>query len=175
MRLGLATAVSGVVLAVVIALGGVSSPLDTAKSIVQFDNAGGSSHRGHGHGKGKHDGKPGHDQYREKVTICHRSKKGERGKTLRLPRPAAEAHLRTHPHDTLGPCPDHGHHHGHGHDHGHHHGHDHGHHHGHDHGHHHGHDHGHHHGHGHGRDHDGHGSGHKGKHGDKGKSGRWSR
>lgn len=35
----------------------------------------------------------------ERVTICHN------GTTLVLPRPAAEAHIRNHPGDTLGPCP----------------------------------------------------------------------
>ncbi len=35
----------------------------------------------------------------ERFTICHN------GNTLTLPRPAAEAHLRNHPTDTLGPCP----------------------------------------------------------------------
>ncbi|HMJ05772.1 MAG TPA: hypothetical protein VK474_05905 [Chthoniobacterales bacterium] len=35
----------------------------------------------------------------ERVTICHN------GNTLTLPRPAADAHLRNHPTDTVGPCP----------------------------------------------------------------------
>lgn len=35
----------------------------------------------------------------ERVTICHN------GQTLTLPRPAADAHLRNHPNDTIGPCP----------------------------------------------------------------------
>ena len=35
----------------------------------------------------------------ERVTICHN------GNTLRLPRPAAEAHLRNHSGDRSGPCP----------------------------------------------------------------------
>ncbi len=35
----------------------------------------------------------------ERVTICHN------GNTLTLPRPAAEAHIRNHPTDRLGPCP----------------------------------------------------------------------
>ena len=35
----------------------------------------------------------------ERVTICHN------GNTLTLPRPAADAHLRNHSSDTVGPCP----------------------------------------------------------------------
>ena len=34
----------------------------------------------------------------DRVTICHN------GNTLNLPRPAAEAHIRNHPGDSLGPC-----------------------------------------------------------------------
>ena len=34
----------------------------------------------------------------ERITICHN------GNTLTLPRPAADAHLRNHPSDTVGPC-----------------------------------------------------------------------
>jgi len=49
--------------------------------------------------------RPGDDQYgKDRVTICHRTPSGWK-KTLVLPRPAAEAHLRNHEDDTLGPCP----------------------------------------------------------------------
>jgi hypothetical protein len=49
---------------------------------------------------------PAADQYEEKVTICHRPPGNpSNGQTLTLPRSAAEAHLRQHPLDTLGPCP----------------------------------------------------------------------
>ena len=96
--LGLATAVSGVVLGALVSLGGLGSPLDTAASIVRFDNAGGKSHHGHG--------KPAKDQYQEKVTICHRPPGNpSNGQTLTLPRPAADAHLRNHVSDSRGPCP----------------------------------------------------------------------
>ena len=109
LRLGLATAVSGVVLAVVIALGGLGSPLDTAKGIVQFDNARvfevGQGQR-QGKDKGKDKGKPAKDQYDEKVTICHRPPGNpSNGQTLTLPQSGADAHLRNHSGDSLGPCP----------------------------------------------------------------------
>jgi hypothetical protein len=49
---------------------------------------------------------PAADQYEEKVTICHRPPGNpSNGQTLTLPRSAAEAHLRQHPQDTLGACP----------------------------------------------------------------------
>jgi hypothetical protein len=103
LRLGLAGALSGVALGVVIALGGLGSPIDTAARIAQFDNAGGNSHGNkHGHGQGK----PAHHQYDEKVTICHRPPGNpSNGQTLTLPRSGAEAHLRQHRLDSRGPCP----------------------------------------------------------------------
>jgi hypothetical protein len=98
LRLGLAASVSGVALAGIIALGGLGAPLDTAMRIVQFDNAGGSSQ--------PDNRKPAKQQYEEKVTICHRPEGNpSKGTTLRLPRSAAEAHLRDHRFDTRGPCP----------------------------------------------------------------------
>jgi hypothetical protein len=98
LRLGLAMSVSGVALAGVIALGGLGSPLDTAKRIAEFDNAGGSSQ--------PDDRKAAKRQYEEKVTICHRPPGNPRNaQTLTLPRPDAEAHLRNHRFDTRGPCP----------------------------------------------------------------------
>jgi hypothetical protein len=113
LRLGVATAVSGLALAVVVALGGLASPIDTAGRIVQFDNAGGSNHGhgndGHGnngHGNNGHHGKPSHHQYEEKITICHRPPGNpSNGQTLTLPRSGAEAHLRNHRGDSRGPCP----------------------------------------------------------------------
>ena len=102
LRLGLAGAVSGAVLAAVIALGGLGAPIDTAARIAQFDNAG-SSHKGHGKGHGH--GKPAHHQYDEKVTICHRPPGNpSNGHTLTLPRSAADAHLRQHRSDSRGAC-----------------------------------------------------------------------
>jgi hypothetical protein len=98
LRLGLATAVSGLAIATAIALGGLGSPLDTAKNIARFDNAGGSSH--------PPAAKPAKNQYEEKVTICHRPPGNPSNpQTLTLPRSGADAHLRQHPDDTLGPCP----------------------------------------------------------------------
>jgi hypothetical protein len=91
-RLGVATGICGLALAGVIALGGLSAPVDTVAGIVQFDNA-------------KSD-KPANSQYEEKVTICHRPP-GNPGnaQTLTLPQSGANNHLRNHPGDTLGPCP----------------------------------------------------------------------
>jgi hypothetical protein len=112
LRLGLAASVSGLAIAAVIALGGLASPINTAKHVVQFNNAGG--HEGgrdddHGKDHGDNDrdhGKPSKHEYDEKVTICHRPPGNpSNGQTLRLPREAAEAHLRNHPFDTRGPCP----------------------------------------------------------------------
>ena len=41
-----------------------------------------------------------------RVTICHRPPGNPaNGQTLTLPQPAANAHLREHPFDTVGPCP----------------------------------------------------------------------
>jgi hypothetical protein len=103
MRLGLAGAFSGVALAVVIALGGLGSPMDTAARIAQFDNAG---HKSDGHGHKNGHGKPAHHQYDEKVTICHRPPGNpSNGQTLTLPRQGADAHLRNHRLDSRGPCP----------------------------------------------------------------------
>lgn len=112
LRFGVATAVSGLALAAVVALGGFGSPIDTAARMVQFDNAGGKSnghdnngHDNNGHGHGHH-GKPAHHQYEEKETICHRPPGNpSNGQTLTLPRSGAEAHLRQHRSDTRGPCP----------------------------------------------------------------------
>jgi hypothetical protein len=104
LRLGLAGALSGVALAVVIALGGLGSPIDTAARIAQFDNAGGNSHGKNNHAHGH--GKPAHHQYDEKITICHRPPGNpSNGQTLTLPRSGAEAHLRQHRLDSRGPCP----------------------------------------------------------------------
>jgi hypothetical protein len=101
LRLGLAGAISGLVLAVAIALGGLGSPIDTAARIAQFDNAGGNSQ-----GQDKGPAKPANHQYEEKVTICHRPPGNpSNGQTLTLPASAAEAHLREHRDDTRGPCP----------------------------------------------------------------------
>ena len=98
LRLGAAVTVSAAMLAVVIALGGVGGSLDAATGVIQADNAGNSS-------KDKDKGKPSHDQYDEKVTICHRPPGNpSNGQTLRLPRSAAEAHLRNHPYDSRGAC-----------------------------------------------------------------------
>jgi hypothetical protein len=58
LRLGVATAVSGLALAAVVALGGLSSPIDTAARIAQFDNAGGTSNQGN-NGNNGNNGKPG--------------------------------------------------------------------------------------------------------------------
>jgi hypothetical protein len=106
LRLGVATAVSGLALAVIVALGGLASPIDTAARIAQFDNAGGKSNQGQdnvGHGN---NGKPANHQYEEKVTICHRPPGNpSNGQTLTLPRSGAEAHLSNHAGDTRGPCP----------------------------------------------------------------------
>jgi hypothetical protein len=82
-RRGFAVAVTGAALAVAAVSGGIASTNKSSKPAA----------------------KPAHDQYAEQVTICHRSRKGEQGKTLTLPRDAAEAHLRQHPYDTRGPCP----------------------------------------------------------------------
>jgi hypothetical protein len=63
-------------------------------------NQGGGGQRSSGHGK------PGDDQYGDKITICHRGNSPNNpGQTLTLPRQAAEAHLREHRYDTRGPCP----------------------------------------------------------------------
>jgi hypothetical protein len=92
-RLGVATAVTGVVLAAVVALGGLGSPIDTVGGIVQFDNA-------------KSDDKPAKNQYQEKVTICHRPPGNpSNAQTLTLSQSGANAHLSNHPGDTAGPCP----------------------------------------------------------------------
>jgi hypothetical protein len=100
LRLGVATAVSGLALAAVIALGGLSSPIDTAARVAQFDNAGGNSNQGNDNSK------PAKNQYEEKVTICHRPPGNpSNGQTLTLPRSGAEAHLREHSLDTRGACP----------------------------------------------------------------------
>ena len=52
-------------------------------------------------------GEPGvcdHDCDNGKITICHVAESGEK-QTLNLPLPAAIAHLREHPLDTVGACP----------------------------------------------------------------------
>ena len=104
LRFGFATAVSGLVLAAVIALGGFGSPIDTAARIAQFDNAGGKSNSNQGQSPGPV--KPANHQYEEKVTICHRPPGNpSNAQTLTLPRSAADAHLRDHRFDTRGPCP----------------------------------------------------------------------
>ena len=97
-RLGVATGLTGIALAAVFALGGLSAPIDTAARIVQFDNANGSSQAGHG--------KPAKVQYEEKVTICHRPPGNpSNGQTLTLSPSGAQNHLSNHPGDTRGPCP----------------------------------------------------------------------
>ena len=108
LRLGLAGALSGLAVAAVIALGGLSAPVDTAGGILQFDNAGGKSKQSNDRDKdkGKSNGPPANHQYEEKVTICHRPPGNpSNGQTLTLPRSGAEAHLRNHSLDTRGPCP----------------------------------------------------------------------
>ena len=91
-RLGMATGICGLALAGVIALGGLSAPVDTVAGIVQFDDA-------------KSD-KPAKSQYEEKVTICHRPPGNpNNAQTLTLPQSGANNHLRNHPGDTTGPCP----------------------------------------------------------------------
>jgi hypothetical protein len=110
LRLGLAGAVSGLAVAAVIALGGLSAPVDTAGRILQFDNAGGKSKQSNDKdkdkGNGNGNGPPANHQYEEKVTICHRPPGNpSNGQTLTLPRSGAEAHLRNHSLDTSGPCP----------------------------------------------------------------------
>ncbi len=49
---------------------------------------------------------PHHDQYaHHRVTICHRPPGNpQNGRTLVLPEPAAEAHLKRHKRDTPGAC-----------------------------------------------------------------------
>lgn len=94
----MAGAVSGIALAAVVALGGLSSPIDTAARIAQFENSGTTTKAG--------DGKPAKVQYEEKVTICHRPPGNpSNGQTLTLPRSGAQAHLREHKSDSAGPCP----------------------------------------------------------------------
>ena len=96
MRLGLAYSVTGLVVAAVIALGGLGSPVDTAGRILSFDSSA---------TKSADNGKPAKTQYEEKVTICHRPPGNpSNGQTLTLPRSGAEAHLRNHPLDSAGPC-----------------------------------------------------------------------
>jgi len=105
LRLGMAGVVSGAVLALAIALGGVDYPLDAGKSVVQFDTAGG---KGQGNEKknATSDQKDAtNDQYGEKVTICHRPPGNpSNGQTIRVPAQAAEAHFRNHSEDSEGPC-----------------------------------------------------------------------
>jgi hypothetical protein len=92
-RLGVATGVCGLALAAVVALGGISAPVDTVAGIVQFDNATG-------------DDKPAKNQYEEKVTICHRPPGNpSNAQTLTLSQSGANNHLQNHPGDTPGPCP----------------------------------------------------------------------
>ena len=94
--LGLAYSVTGLFAVAVIALGGFGSPIDTAGRFLSFESATSSY---------PDKGKPSKDEYEEKVTICHRPPGNPRnGQTLRLPRSAAEAHLRNHPYDSRGPC-----------------------------------------------------------------------
>jgi hypothetical protein len=81
-RLGAATAVTGVVLAAAVALGGIGSPIDTVT------------------------GSPAKNEYQEKVTICHRPPGNpSNAQTLTLSQSGANNHLQNHPGDSAGPCP----------------------------------------------------------------------
>jgi hypothetical protein len=92
-RLGMAAGVCGIALAVVVALGGLGSPVDTVAGIAQFDNA-------------KNNNPPAQNQYQEKVTICHRPPGNpSNAQTLTLSESGANNHLQNHPGDTPGPCP----------------------------------------------------------------------
>jgi hypothetical protein len=118
--IGLAYSVTGLFIAAIVALGAFGSPVSTLDRVVSFDNA-----RSNGPNippddddededddddeaeEDDDDDDPADDEYKEKVTICHRPPGNpQNARTLRLPRPAAEAHLRNHPLDTPGPCPD---------------------------------------------------------------------
>ena len=79
-RLGVATAVTGMVLAAVVAFGGLGSPIDAVT------------------------GSAANHQYEEKVTICHRQPR-KAPQTLTVSQSGAQNHLQNHPGDTAGPCP----------------------------------------------------------------------
>lgn len=107
-RLGLAAAVTVLLVAAVAGFGGAgyaSIALDKARSSVRDAGSAEQNAPRGGQPPGAAVHSPGHDQYGpDRVTICHRTPSGQE-KTLVLPRPAAEAHLRNHEEDTPGPCP----------------------------------------------------------------------
>ena len=116
-RVGLAAAATVLFVAAVASFGGAgyaSIALDNARSAVKDavapskDQAKGSGQQNasdRGQPPGGAVQSPSQDQYgRDRVTICHRTPSGNE-KTLVLPQPAANAHLRNHEEDTPGPCP----------------------------------------------------------------------
>jgi hypothetical protein len=107
-RLGLAAALTIVLAAAVAGFGGAgyaSIALDKARSAVKDAGSAEQNAPRGGQPPSAAAHSPGHDQYGpDRVTICHRTPSGQE-KTLVLPQPAAEAHLRNHEEDTPGPCP----------------------------------------------------------------------
>ena len=115
LRLAAAMALTALLLVPVAALGALSSPLDVAKQILtlnQTTTTGGSSTANQTTTNGG--GSSGnistrshtssHNQYQDKVTLCHRDSKG-RGTTITVSQQAADDHFARHSGDTPGPCP----------------------------------------------------------------------
>ena len=115
-RIGFAAAATVLFVSAIAGFGGgyASLALDNARSAVKDavapskDQAKGSGQKnapGTDQRSGEGVQSPSRDQYGpDRVTICHRTPSGNE-KTLVLPEPAANAHLRNHEEDTPGPCP----------------------------------------------------------------------
>jgi hypothetical protein len=113
-RFALAVALTLAVFAAFAAVGGPSRAAEAAKSVVKsvqntaFHGSSTVAGTNKGHGDkgrgGDDDWGSADDEYHEKVKICHRLHKHDKGVTLRLPPNAAAHHLAHHRYDYPGPC-----------------------------------------------------------------------
>ena len=94
LRLGLAVAITAVILVAAGLLSGVS----------YAGGGNGGQGRGPSVASRGHDASSSNSQYGEKVIICQRTHKSDHGQTLRVPPEVAKIMLRIFRWDTLGPC-----------------------------------------------------------------------
>ena len=112
LRLVLASALTTGALVAFALVGGFSYTASAASAVAHATGiAKAHSNKAGGNGKGANgnansNAKSSAAQYQERIVICHRPPGNpSNGQTLRLPPPAARAHLEHHPDDTVGPCP----------------------------------------------------------------------
>lgn len=114
LRIGLAAALTLVLVVTLVALGAFSRSSAAATGVVRFVQSGSFSTSSHASGSSTAPSggstlasgsvSSADDQYHEMITICHRTSATDPGNTLKLSPSGAANHLQHHQFDYAGPC-----------------------------------------------------------------------